>query len=360
MYAVAERLDPDSYLALARAAYAEMALAGMTVVGEFHYLHHGPGGTPYADPNEMGHALAQAAADAGVRLTLLDTCYLAGGLGPDGHLPLDQVQQRFTDGDVQRWEARVSALEPTRGFRPGAAIHSVRAVPRPALAQLAGTTRPLHVHLSEQPAENDACLAHYGCTPTELLDATGVLGPATCAVHATHLTSQDVGLLGSSGTSVCVCPTTERDLADGIGPSRALLDAGTPMSLGSDQHVVVDPFEEVRGLEMHERLASGERSRFTITELSDAFSRNGYAALGWPDGGRIEVGALADFLTVRADSVRTAGTAPAQILYSATAADVTTTVVGGEIVVSDGRHRLGDVAALLAGAIDAVTPEGGR
>ncbi|MGB8384535.1 MAG: formimidoylglutamate deiminase, partial [Dermatophilaceae bacterium] len=341
MYAVAAGLDPDGYLALARAVYAEMALAGMSVVGEFHYLHHAPGGRRYDDPNAMAAALIQAAADAGVRLTLLDACYLAGGLGPQGHLPLDPVQQRFSDGTVHAWEDRAAELKPSPTVRIGAAVHSVRAVPRPALGQVAsaarhtlapaaGASAPLHVHVSEQPAENDACLKHYGCTPTELLDAEGVLGPSVTAVHATHLTARDVALLGRSGAHVCVCPTTERDLADGIGPARALADAGSPLCLGSDQHAVVDPFEEVRGLEMHERLSSGERGRFTAAELLDALCANGYAALGWPEGGRLEAGALADFVTVRTDSVRTAGAAPGQIGYAAGAADVSTVVVGGE------------------------------
>ncbi|MGV1008243.1 MAG: formimidoylglutamate deiminase [Dermatophilaceae bacterium] len=366
MYAVAARLDPDTYLALARAAYAEMALAGMTVVGEFHYLHHGPDGRPYDDPNAMAVALVAAASEAGVRLTLLDACYLAGGLGPAGHLPLDPVQRRFSDGTAAGWAQRAGALTSTPAVRIGAAIHSVRAVPREALGQVASAARhtlardgaagaPLHVHLSEQPAENEAALAYYGCTPAQLLAAEGVLGPATTAVHATHLTPDDVALLGAAGTSVCCCPTTERDLADGIGQARALRDVGSPLCLGSDQHAVVDPFEDVRGLEMHERLRSGERGRFTPAALLDAFSPNGYAALGWPEGGRLEAGALADFVTVRTDSVRTAGAAPEQSGYAAGAADVTWVVVGGETLVSDGRHRLGDVGRLLADAITAVT-----
>ena len=197
MYAVAARLDPDSYLALARAAYAEMALAGVTAVGEFHYLHHGPDGRPYADPNAMGHALAQAAADAGIRLTLLDTCYLTADV--DGR-PVEGVQRRFSDGTADAWAERVAALRDGPGLRIGVAAHSVRAVPRaalPVVAEAAGG-RPLHVHLSEQPAENAACLAAHGLTPTGLLAAEGLLGPATTAVHATHLTGADIALLGSS------------------------------------------------------------------------------------------------------------------------------------------------------------------
>jgi formiminoglutamate deiminase len=349
MYAVAAQLDPDRYLALARAAYAEMALAGVTAVGEFHYLHHGPGGRPYADPNAMAEALRQAAADAGVRLTLLDTCYLAGGLDAGGHRPLAGVQLRFGDGTAQAWAERVAALRPSAGMRVGAAVHSVRAVPRDEVAVVAAARPgPLHAHLSEQPAENEACLARYGCTPTQLLDSCGALGPRTTVVHATHLTAGDIATLGRSGTTACPCPTTERDLADGIGPARALADAGVALALGSDQHAVVDLLEEARALEMHERLASGQRGRFAPGELLAALAN--HAAIGW-DAGRIEPGARADLVAVALDSPRTAGSAPDQVVLAATAADVRTVLVDGEVVVRAGQHRLGDVGRLLRDAI---------
>jgi formiminoglutamate deiminase len=365
MYAVAARLDPDRYLALARALYAEMALAGITVVGEFHYLHHGPGGVPYADPNAMGAALVQAAADAGIRLTLLDTCYLHGGLesGPAegrnvrGHLPLDEVQVRFADDDVDAWSARMALLTDSELVRIGAAAHSVRALTGAELQRLGERwpSGPLHVHLSEQPAENAATQSHFGCSPTELLERTGLLGPRTTAVHATHLSVGDTALLGRTATASCFCPTTERDLADGLGPAQALWDAGSPLCLGSDSHAVVDPFEELRGLELHERLASGRRGRFTPTALLDAASHHGYGSLGWPDGGELRVGALADFVSVRAQTVRTAGCSPDQICYAATGADVDRVVVGGRTVVADGQHFLGDAGRMLADAIDGLS-----
>lgn len=340
MYAVAARLDPDSYLTLARATYAEMALAGVTAVAEFHYLHHSPGGRPYGDPHAMDHALRQAAADAGVRLTLLDTCYLTGGFDT----ALDEVQLRFADPDVDAWASRAVDAD-------GVAVHSVRAVPRDALQAVAGAAagRPLHVHLSEQPAENAACLARHGLTPTGLLAAEGVLSPATTAVHATHLTSADVTLLAALGAGACFCPTTERDLADGIGPARALRDAGVALSLGSDQQAVTDLIEEARALEMHERLATGERGRFTPSDLLAALTA--HAALGRPDAGRLAAGAPADLVAVRTDTVRTAGCDPAQILFAATAADVDTVLVDGETVVQNGHHRLGNVGDLLRNAI---------
>ncbi|SDL51670.1 formiminoglutamate deiminase [Glycomyces sambucus] len=347
MYALADRLDPDAYHRLARAVYAEMALAGITCVGEFHYLHHQAGGRPYADPNAMGEALIQAAADAGVRITLLDTLYLSGGFGR----PLEPAQQRFGDTGLEGWLDRVERLKPGAHARIGGAIHSVRAVPEEAIAAFACSTegRPVHVHLSEQRAENDACRAEHGCTPAELLERCGLLGPDLTAVHATHLAERDVDLLARSGTGVSFCPTTERDLADGIGPARALADAGVPLSLGTDSNAVIDMFEEARALEMHERLVSEERGRFTADALHDAAT--GHAALGFTDAGRIEPGARADLVAVALDTPRTAGARPDGVLYAATAADVTDVVADGRHIVHEGRHRYIDAGAELREAI---------
>ena len=356
MYALASRLDPDNYLALARAVYAEMALAGITTVGEFHYVHHGPGGQPYDDPNAMGHALQQAARDAGLRLTLLDTCYLEGGLGETGHLPLDELQLRFSDKTVDAWASRVGEIDtPPSDTGPGtvtgAAIHSVRAVARDDLAGVvaASAGRPLHVHLSEQPAENRAAQAYYGRTPTALLGMSGALTPRTTVVHATHLCAGDIQELGGARVTACFCPTTEQDLADGIGPARALADAGSRLSLGSDQNAVVDLIGEARALESGERLASLERGRFRPDELLAAATAHG--SLGWPDAGVIAPGWRADLVCVRLDTVRTAGVDPAQVLLAASAADIDSVWVDGVPVVSGGAHRLGDVAGLLADAI---------
>ncbi|WP_203432710.1 formimidoylglutamate deiminase [Jiangella asiatica] len=352
MYALAERLTPDSYHRLALAVYAEMALAGVTVVGEFHYLHHGPGGAPYADPNAMAAALRQAAADAGVRLTLLDTCYLTGGIGQ----PLGGAQLRFGDGTAVRWAERASDLRDDPMTRVGAAIHSVRAVPPDAVAVVAEWAArrgaPLHVHLSEQVAENEATLAAYGRTPARLLADHGALTDRTTAVHANHVDDGDIALLGAARSAVCACPTTEQDLADGLSPARALASAGSPLCLGSDQHAVVDLLAEARLLEMHERLGTGRRGSFTPAELVAALTHRGHTALGWPGNGRIAVGAAADLVAVRTDTVRTAGTDPAQIALTAGAADVHTVVAGGRTIVRDGRHERGDVAGLFAEAID--------
>ncbi|MEH0578236.1 MULTISPECIES: formimidoylglutamate deiminase [Streptomyces] len=359
MYSVADRLTPETYHQLARAVYAEMALAGITAVGEFHYLHHAPGGTPYADPNAMGEALIEAAAEAGIRITLLDTAYLSSGFGqpPSAH------QLRFSDGDADAWAERCSLLKERDHARIGAAVHSVRAVPADQLETVARWAEerqaPLHVHLSEQTAENEACLEVHGCTPTQLLALHGVLGPRTTGVHNTHLTAEDISLIGGSGTGTCMCPTTERDLADGIGPAVALQNEGSPLSLGSDSHAVIDLLEEARAMELNERLRTRTRGHWTAAALLRAASADGHAALGNPDAGTLEAGSAADFTTIALDSVRTAGPVPRlgaeTAVFAATAADVRHTVVAGRHVVRDGAHTLvPDVPQALARAVAAL------
>jgi formiminoglutamate deiminase len=326
-----------------------MALAGVTCVGEFHYLHHAAGGAHYDDSNAMSEALTQAACDAGIRLTLLDTVYLCGGLDADGYLPLSALQQRFSDGDVETWATRVAALAPRQGLRVGAAVHSIRAVPAEQLSAV--PTDLVHVHLSEQPAENAACQAHHGCSPTELLATHGLLGPGTTAVHATHLSESDIQRVGRTRTSVCACPATEADLADGIGPFRRLSAAGSPLCLGSDQHAVIDLLADARAVESYERLAGGRRGVFTQAELLDALTVSGHRSLGWDDAGALAVGMRADLVAVDLATPRTAGVDPGQVVMAAGTADVRTVVVDGRIVVADGRHVLGDVGHLLADAI---------
>ncbi|MFI6893444.1 formimidoylglutamate deiminase [Streptomyces sp. NPDC050256] len=365
MYQVASRLTPDTYYDLARAVYAEMALAGITAVGEFHYLHHAPGGVPYDNPNAMGEALIAAAREAGIRITLLDTAYLAAGFGrrPSQYQQPDRHQLRFSDTTADAWAERAGLLKGDENTLIGAAVHSVRAVPADQLATVARWAEerhaPLHVHLSEQTAENDACLAAHGRTPTRLLADHGVLGPRTTGVHNTHLTGEDIELIGSTATGTCMCPTTERDLADGIGPAVALQSAGSPLSLGSDSHAVIDLFEEARAMELNERLRTRTRGHWTAAALLRAASADGHAALGRPDAGILEPGAPADLVTVALDSVRTAGPVPRlaaeTAVFAASAADVRHTVVAGRHIVRDGHHAsVDDVPGALARAIAAL------
>ncbi|WP_112134581.1 formimidoylglutamate deiminase [Glycomyces dulcitolivorans] len=359
MYREAGRLDPERYRRVAAAVYAEMVAAGWTSVAEFHYVHHAPDGTPYA-AHAMERALADAAVDAGIRLTLLDTCYLAGGFGA----PLAAEQRRFGDGSAERWLDRLASLrEAIRAdydpgqVQVGAAVHSVRAVPEAALAAIAtglDPSLPLHVHLSEQPAENADCLKATGFTPTGLLARHGLLSPRLSAVHATHLTRGDVKLLGDAGATVVMCPTTEADLGDGIGPARALADAGAVIALGTDQHAVIDPMLEARALEHGERLASGRRGRFDPAALRAALTVGGAASTG-RDLGVLRVGAPCDLIAVDPASTRTEGSEPDQLLLTATAADISAVVIGGRVRARGGRHTdLGDPAELLRKAKEAM------
>ena len=335
MYSLAERLDPDSLLALATASFGEMVLAGITTVHEFHYLHH---------PDGMDDAICEAARRAGIRLVLLDTCYLRAGFDDTELAP---VQQRFCDGDVERWAARaekVAAANPD--VVVGAAIHSVRAVDADSMARVAEWARarevPLHLHLSEQPAENDECLAATGRTPTQLAHDHGVLGPTTTAVHCTHVTDDDIALLGTTRSTVCLCPTTERDLGDGVGPASALVEAGCRLRVGTDSHAVVDLFEEVRAIELDERLITGRRGLHEPSALL-------LAALGDRD---------ADRCVIDLDSVRLAGIdhsdPVSMIVAAATAADVIDVTIDGRHVVRDGRHVSIDVPTALHAAIAAL------
>ena len=338
MYRLALKLDPARYYALARAVYTEMALAGITAVGEFHYLHHRPDGSTYSDPNEMGRALIEAATEAGIRLTLLDTCYLASGFGA----PPEGAQVRFSDGSAEAWCKRVEVIE-APGVIVGAAIHSVRAVGAEDAAVVAdwatSSSRPLHFHLSEQPAENKASVAATGLTPAALLESAGALGPASTAVHGTHLTTDDLSILGRTSTIVCLCPTTERELADGIGPAAALNREGVRLAVGSDGQSVIDLFEETRLVELHERLIGTGRGSIGISEMLQTATSNGMASLGW-DSGALEPGKRADFIAVSLNSVRTAGIGDpaAAVMLAATAADVADVVVGGKRVVQGGQH----------------------
>jgi len=355
MYELAATLDPDSYHRLARAVFGEMALAGITHVGEFHYLHQAPGGKPYADPNEMGKALIEAAAEAGLRLSLIDACYLAGGIGK----PLEGAQLRFGDRDAAAWVERVAELPENRALRILGAIHSVRAVPPDQMGTVAEWVRhqgrELHVHLSEQPAENQACREAYGKTPTEILAANGVLHDNLVAVHGTHLEPSDLALLAGAGARVCLCPTTERDLADGIGRAAAMREAGIELALGSDSNAFVDLFEEARAVELDERLASGARGAHRAAELLGAATAGGALALCWPGAGSLAVAKLADLAVLDLDSVRLAGTRTEDLLdavvFAAAPADVRHVMMGGRWIVRDGAHVSLDVAGELAGAI---------
>ena len=319
--------NPTDYFNYSRLVFQEMLEAGITAVGEFHYLHrHG---------NELGEALIHAARETGIRITLIDACYLRAGL--DGR-PLDEAQRSFSDGDVEKWVKRVDRLKDGPGVRIAAAIHSVRAVHPKSMRTVAEWARrrnaPLHAHLAEQRAEVDECKAVEGCTPAELLEREGILGPDLTAVHAIELDDGDISLLGSNAVTVCACSTTERDLGDRVGPIRALADAGCPIAIGSDSNAVIDVLEEARGFELDQRRATGRRVLHQPEDLLNAATTNGMRALGW-DAGQLIPGMLADFITL--DSTRHTGRReldPAYLMYACSARDVTNVVVGGKTVFS--------------------------
>ena len=358
MYEIANRLTPETYGELAAMTFAEMALSGITGVGEFHYIHHQQDGTRYANTNEMGLAMVAASQRAGIRMALLDVAYLHAGL--DKPEPLAE-QKRFSDGTIDNWLDRVDALgEGGENWTVGMAPHSVRAVHPNELEEVVANRhgKVVHVHVSEQPAENAACIAVTGRTPTQVLADAGMLGRHFTAVHATHLTATDISLLCSSHSGVCMCPTTERDLADGVGPASSLSVGGAVLSIGTDSNAFIDMFEEARAVETDERLVTGKRGVHTPASLLIAATSGGATALGWGQHG-IQVGAPADFIALSLDSVRLASFdaahAAAHIVHAASPADVRDVWVGGRQIVQDHQHlTVSDVVGGLGRAIAAV------
>ncbi|OLC27244.1 MAG: formimidoylglutamate deiminase [Actinobacteria bacterium 13_1_20CM_2_65_11] len=327
MYRAAENVEPGRYLERARKVFREMLKAGITAVGEFHYLH--------ALGNQLGDELIEAAERAGIRITLLDTCYLRGGM--DGK-PLEGAQRTFSDGDADRWARRMDEFEDGQGVRIGAAIHSVRAVDPASMRTVAGWARkrnaPLHIHLAEQPAEVEECLAAEGCTPAQLLDREGILGADLTAIHAIHLDDRDISLLGANRVSICACTTTERDLGDRVGPIRRLADAGCTICVGSDSNAMIDILEEARGLEVDQRRSTGRRVIHQPEELFRAATIDGMQALGW-DAGELKPGMLADFVTINQNWRSEWRVLNLDyLMFGCSARDVTNVVVGGTTVFS--------------------------
>ncbi len=352
MYRAVDRLDPDDFERATRLAFVEMALAGWTHVVEFHYVHHQAGGVPYEDPHELSRRVLAAAEYAGIGITLLRVAYQRGGAG----VPAAGGQLRFVDSIDDYWLAleELDAFR-TPGPRPvgiGIAAHSVRALGRDYLDGLADLARRdpgvVHAHVCEQPREIEECLAEHGLRPVELLHEVGLLGPRFTAVHATHLGGSELALLGESGSSVCVCPSTERNLGDGLPDLTGMLAAGVPLALGSDSQARIDPFAEARGLEDGERLRTGGRVVLaprgsTAAAVLGAATSGGALAAGL-DAGRIEVGARADLVTVRIEDPTFTGTGgdaeavAGALVLGGTPGLVEDVWVGGRRIVERGRH----------------------
>jgi formimidoylglutamate deiminase len=263
MYRLAAAHDPDSMREVGHRVYRQMGNAGYTAVGEFHYVHHQPDGSPYPDPNAMAVALAEAAVQAGLRIVLLAAAYHRGG---PGRAP-DPGQLRFCDPDVAVFLERVDRLrdwaQAHERVSVGVAAHSVRAVPSSWLSAIAeyseqhGLVR--HVHAAEQQRELAECQQEHGCSPIELLDRCGFLGPRASVIHAIHVSDADIELLASSGATVVTCPTTEGNLGDGFLPALRYRDAAVGLAIGTDEQVRIDPFEELREMETLSRRAGQTR-----------------------------------------------------------------------------------------------------
>jgi formimidoylglutamate deiminase len=303
MYAEAARLDPDLLYVGALSTYREMLAAGYTTVGEFHYVHHQVDGRPYAHPNAMAEAVLAAGREAGIRVVLLMTAYAQSGF----FQPPEEGQRRFCDASVEVYLERVEALR-ANGALVGVAPHSVRAVPESWLRSIAAYSRqhslPLHVHADEQVAEIEQTRAACGCTPVELLERCGALHTRTTVVHATHVSAVEIELLARANCTVCVCPTTEGDLGDGIAPYAELLAAGIPLAIGADSNTRLDPIEELRWAEYSARMRYQRRRVLVADELASpgsllltAGTSAGAHALGLSVG-EIAAGQPADLVAI--------------------------------------------------------------
>jgi formimidoylglutamate deiminase len=365
MYHAAGQLSPQGLYHASRMAFLEMVLGGITTVGEFHYLHHGPDGTPYADRNELAWQVIRAARDSGLRIALLRTAYSRSGWDR----PPDPGQARFLTPRVEDFIADTEALrtgteEDAESVWVGVAPHSLRAVPIDYVLDVAAYARahqmPVHMHVSEQPADVQSCTAEHGFGPVDLLDRNGLLDSRFTAVHAIHVTREEIAALARSGATVCACPTTERNLGDGTVPADQYTSAGVRISLGSDSNVQINLLEDARSLEYHLRMQKLERAVLAAKHLFSCATEAGARSLGAP-GGSLEAGRPADFFTIALDdpSMAIPGDANpdfllSHIVFSAERTAVRDVVVGGKFVLRDGRHPL---AAEIVGEFTRVQKE---
>ncbi|MFC0677323.1 formimidoylglutamate deiminase [Lysobacter korlensis] len=351
MYHFASRFDPDTLHAVAAQLYVEMLEAGYTTVCEFHYLHHAPDGRPYDDPAAMSKALLAAAADTGIRITLLPVLYMTGGF--DGRA-LAERQRRFAHG-IEDYLRLLEALRPavSETVRIGCALHSLRAVPAEAIGAVVGALPQdarVHVHIAEQTAEVDECVAHRGARPVQWLLDHAPVDPRWTLVHATHLDDREVAGIARSGATVAICPTTEANLGDGFFPLRDYLDAGGRWGIGSDSHVSVSPVEELRWLEYGQRLRFRRRN---IAATSAVPSVGETLLQGVLDSAAESTGFAdtdADRVTLDVSAPQLAGATGADVvdrwIFSGNRPLVDRVEVGGKPVVSGGRHRSRDEVAM--------------
>ncbi len=361
MYSAATRLTPEDIYDASRMAFLEMALSGITAVGEFHYLHNQPDGTPYDDPNLLAKEVVRAALDVGLRIALLRVAYARSGFQSEPN----PRQARFIEADADVYLDHVTKLqkdlaEMAEQAWVGVAPHSVRAAPLNYLKQVVSFGNeqrlPIHMHVAEQPAEVTACIEEYGRSPVALLETEGLLSERFTGVHVIHITPKAAAMLGQARAMVCACPTTERNLGDGIVPVDTLFRENVRVSLGTDSQIQIDLMEDARELEYHLRLqkmerivlASGEDSpgqSDLASRLLDCATINGAQSISAP-AGELEPGRPADFFTVDLNDPSIAGASQDDLLsgivFSLSRPAVRDVVVGGKRIVEDGRHAAQD------------------
>lgn len=371
MYSAATRLTPEDIYDSSRLAFLEMALGGITSVGEFHYLHYAPDGASYRDPNLLAKEVVRAASDVGLRIALLRVAYARAGF----QVEQNPKQVRFIESDpliyLRNLEDLSAALPDRRPPSPaatawvGVAPHSLRAVPLDYLREVITYANQhdlkIHMHVAEQPAEVSACVEEHGRTPVALLATEGLLSEHFTAVHAIHVTPKAMPSFAKTGAMVCACPTTERNLGDGVVPAGEYFKHHVAICLGTDSHTQIDLLEDARELEYHLRLQKLERAvldgQFQIPNsrsqaeevgrlagrLFDCATTNGARSIGSP-GGSLAPGKPADFFTVDINDPSIAGAATddlmASIVFSLSRAAVREVVVGGQPIVSEGRHLI--------------------
>lgn len=352
MYHAASQLGPQDVYDVARMAFLEMVLAGTTTVGEFHYLHNATNGNPYDDPNLLSKQVIAAAQSVGIRIVLLRTAYLRSGY----ELPRDPGQIRFFESTSNFLKNMTTLIDscsanPTE-VRFGVAPHSIRAVPLPDLKEIAAWTRkrklPLHMHVAEQVAENEACLREYGHTPVDLFSKERLLGHDFTAIHAIHINSDEIAMLADTDSTICSCPTTERNLGDGILAADSVMAAGIRVALGSDSQAQIDPLEDARELDYHLRLEQQQRAildqiaaKPLASRLFDCATLHGARALALP-GGDLTAGSFADFFTVDLNDLSIAGDSAEDLLpnlvFSLSRSAIRDVVVNGRFILRDQQH----------------------
>jgi formimidoylglutamate deiminase len=336
MYRAANSLSPEEMYDVARMAFVEMLLSGITTVGEFHYLHNQPDGARYEDPNLLALQVVRAAQDVGIRIVLLRTAYARAGF----EKPANPLQARFITPSADEFLRDTETLRHALPDVPlGIAPHSVRALPLHYLLAVISYARsnklPVHMHVSEQPAEVEACLSEHGLRPVELLDRHGVLNNSFTAIHAIHITDDEIGMLARARARVCACPTTERNLGDGVIAADRLADAGVSICFGSDSNAQIDLLEDARCLEYHLRLTRLERAILESETLMSGLTQTGQLALGLPEQ-------PGDFFTIDLNDPSMAAVTSESLLesiiFSGSRIAVRDVFVNGQRIVENGRH----------------------